>query len=100
MALTREAMPIIFDEPPMIVPTIPLRAVVIGEPRLSLDQHRQLVRWGQRDAGGWRDVGDLLPTRATDFRPDLEFLGPEGSTIGGSDVLAAELEEVVDLVVG
>ena len=62
--------------------------------------HRQLVRWGQRDAGGWRGVGDLLPTRATDFRPDLEFLGPGGSMVCGSDVIAAELEEVVDLVVG
>ena len=48
----------------------------------------------------WQGVGDLLPTRGTDFRPDLEFLGSGGSTVRGSDLIAAELEEVVDLVVG
>src|SRR5215831_3370294 len=41
----------------------------------------------------------LLPTRTADFGPDLEFLGPGSSMRGGSDVIAAEVEEVIDLVV-
>ena len=43
---------------------------------------------------------DLLPTHATDFRPDSEFLGPGSSMLCGSDVIAAEVEEVIDLIVG
>jgi hypothetical protein len=42
----------------------------------------------------------LLPAHATDFGPDLEFLGPRSSLLGGSDVIAAEVEEVIDLIVG
>jgi 5-methylthioadenosine/S-adenosylhomocysteine deaminase len=42
----------------------------------------------------------LLPTGAIDFRPDLECLGPGSSMLGGSDVVAAKVEEVVDLIVG
>ena len=42
----------------------------------------------------------LLPTHPTDFDPDLEFLGPESSMLCGSDVIAAEVEEVIDLIVG
>jgi hypothetical protein len=30
------------------------------------------------------------------FDPDLEFLGPGSSMLGGSDMIAAEMEEVVD----
>jgi hypothetical protein len=41
-----------------------------------------------------------LPTQTADFGPDLEFLGPGSSALGGSDVIAAEMEEVVDLIVG
>jgi hypothetical protein len=41
-----------------------------------------------------------LQTRATDFGPDLEFLGPGSSMLGSSDVIAAEVEEVIDLIVG
>ena len=44
--------------------------------------------------------GGLLPTHATDFRPDLEFLGPGSSLLGGSEVIAAKVEEVIDLIVG
>jgi hypothetical protein len=43
---------------------------------------------------------NLLPTHTADFGPDLEFLGTGSSVLGGSDMIAAELEEVVDLVVG
>jgi len=42
----------------------------------------------------------LLATHATDFGPDPEFLGPGSSMLCGSDVIAAEVEEVIDLIVG
>jgi hypothetical protein len=42
----------------------------------------------------------LLATHTADFGPDLEFLGPGCSMLGGSDMIAAEMEEVVDLIVG
>jgi hypothetical protein len=41
-----------------------------------------------------------LQTHATDFGPDPEFLGPRSSMLGGSDVIAAGVEEVIDLIVG
>jgi hypothetical protein len=41
----------------------------------------------------------LSPTRTADFGPDLEFLGPGSSMLCGA-VIAMEVEEVVDLVVG
>ncbi len=47
-------------------------------------------------SGHW----DLLPTYITDFGPDPEFLGPGSSMLCGSDVIAAEVEEVIDLIVG
>jgi hypothetical protein len=34
------------------------------------------------------------------IRPDLECLGPGSSVLGSSDVIAAEVEEVIDLIVG
>jgi hypothetical protein len=45
-------------------------------------------------------IGDLLATRAADFRPDLECLGPGSSMLGGGDMIAAEVEQVIDLIVG
>src|SRR5215831_2627540 len=45
-------------------------------------------------------VRNLSLTHTGDFGPDLEFLGPESSVLGGSDVIATEVEEVIDLVVG
>jgi bifunctional non-homologous end joining protein LigD len=45
-------------------------------------------------------IGGLLPIHATDFGPDPEFLGPGSSMLCGSDVIAAEVEEVIDLIVG
>jgi hypothetical protein len=41
-----------------------------------------------------------LPTDTADFVPDFEFLRPGSSVLGGSDMVAAEVEEVVDLIVG
>jgi len=37
---------------------------------------------------------------AADFGPDPECLRPGGSVLGGSGVIAAEVEEIVDLIVG
>ena len=45
-------------------------------------------------------VKDLSLTHTADFDPDLEFLGFGSSVLGGSDVIATEVEEVIDLVVG
>jgi hypothetical protein len=45
-------------------------------------------------------IGNLRPTHATDFGPDLECLGPGSSVLGSSDVIAAEAEEVIGLIVG
>jgi hypothetical protein len=77
-----------------------LTALWDGDDGVKRGRHRQLVRSGQPDAGDWQGGADLLPTRATDFCPDLEFLGPESSMLRGSDVIATEVEEVIDLVVG
>jgi hypothetical protein len=68
--------------------------------RYYLGRYRQLVWSGQPDAGDWQGVGDLFLARATDFRPDLEFLDPGSSMGRGSDMIAAEVEELIDLVVG
>jgi nitroreductase len=64
-------------------------------------RHRQLVGSGQADLGDWEVHQQFISlTNAADFRPDLECLGPRGSVLGGSDVIAAEMEQVVDLIVG
>ena len=47
-------------------------------------------------SGHW----DLLPTHPTDFGPEPEFLGPGSSMLCGSDVIATEVEKVIDLIVG
>jgi hypothetical protein len=45
--------------------------------------------------------GDLHHSgNAADFCPDLECLRPGGSVLGGSEVIAAEVKKVVDLIVG
>jgi hypothetical protein len=43
---------------------------------------------------------NLVPTHAADFGPDLESLAPASSVLGSSHVIAAEMEEVIDLIVG
>jgi hypothetical protein len=42
----------------------------------------------------------LLPTNITGFGPDLKFLVPRSSMPCGGDAIAAEVEEVIDLIVG
>ena len=63
--------------------------------------YRQLVASGQLNlrppAVGLRIYRQ---PHTADFGPDLEFVGPGSSVLGGSDVIATELEEVIDLVVG
>ena len=54
---------------------------------------------------GWKQaigtcIRNLLPTHTADFGPDLEFFGPGCSVLDGSAMIAAEMEEVVDLIVG
>jgi len=63
-------------------------------------RHRQLVASGRLNLRYRRPNQSSLQTATADFGPDLEFLGPGGSVLGGSDMIAAEMEEVVDLIVG
>jgi len=56
----------------------------------------RVTRMQASGSGHW----GLLPTHITDFGPDLKFLGPRSSMLCGSDVIAAEVEEVIDLIVG
>ena len=42
---------------------------------------------------------NLVATHTADFSPDLECLAPGSSVLGSSDVIAAEVEEVIDLIV-
>lgn len=51
---------------------------------------------GQRQ---WK-LTELLPTHTADLSPNLKFLGPGSSMLGSSDMIAAEMDEVVDLIVG
>jgi hypothetical protein len=55
---------------------------------------------GQLNSDDRQWIENLLPTHTADFGPDLEFFGPGCSALGGSAMIAAEMEEVVDLVVG
>ena len=48
---------------------------------------------------GKMSQGSLLPN-AADFRPDVKSLGPGSSVLSGSDMIPAEVEEVIDLTVG
>ena len=57
---------------------------------------------GRLDSRGWAsNVGDLYRngSAAANFRPHPECLHPGTSVFGGSDVIATEMEKVVDLIV-
>ena len=75
-----------------------LRRLNQGEKDLNRD--RQLVASGQLNWVSGKGNRSSLQTHTADFGPDLELLGPGSSVLGGSDVIAAEMEEVVDLIVG
>ena len=51
---------------------------------------------------GKMSQGSLLPNAAdaADFRPDVGSLGPGSSVLSSSDMIAAEVEQVIDLIVG
>ena len=67
---------------------------------LRQKRHRQLVASGQLNLRQRRWNQSSLQTDTADFGPDLEFLGPGGSVLGGSDMITAKMEQVVDLIVG
>jgi hypothetical protein len=81
-----------------------LRPPAAGDPCNKVTyRHRQLRgRWsaGSDRLGGIRCENLCHLTNAADFRPDLECPRPGSSVLGGSDVIAAETEEVIDLIVG
>jgi hypothetical protein len=56
----------------------------------------QVTRMEASGSGHW----GLLLTHITDFGSDPKFLGPRSSMLCSSDVIAAEVEEVIDLIVG
>ena len=62
--------------------------------------HRQLVGSGQPDLGGWKMSQGLTLPNAADFRPEVEALAPGSSVLGGSDMAAADIKQVIDLIVG
>jgi len=55
-----------------------------------------------RSAGFRRpeDIPGSHTTNTADFCREVEALAPGSSVLGGSDMSAAEVEEVVDLIVG
>jgi len=63
-------------------------------------RHRQLVASGRLNLRYRQGNSNLLPTHTADFGPDLEFVVPGSSVLGGSDMIAAEMEQIVDLIVG
>src|SRR4051794_1706943 len=74
-----------------------LSAVMVGR----FSRHRQV------DAGKDREAASLIGATAScgsfgarDLSPDREGLRPDGSVLGGGEVIAVKMKEVVDLVVG
>ena len=65
-----------------------------------VDGHRQLVASGRLNLRYRQGNSNLLPTHTAEFGPDLEFVVRGSSVLGGSDMIAAEMEQVVDLIVG
>src|SRR4051812_22160591 len=65
------------------------------------------LRHRQVDAGKDREAASLIGATAScgsfgarDLSPDREGLRPDGSVLGGGEVIAVQVEEVVDVVVG
>jgi hypothetical protein len=76
-----------------------LQATVVRSAQEFLG-HRQLVASGQLTCVADHGTKNLLPTHTADFGPDLEIFHPGSPVLGGSDMIAAEMEKVVDLIVG
>jgi hypothetical protein len=83
----------------------------MSDPHAAIDPHRcagvddqvgtvnlsgRVSRMQAIGKGHWK----FILTNAADFRPDLERLSPGSSMLGGSNVIAAEMKQVVDLIVG
>ena len=45
-------------------------------------------------------IKNSSPSDTADFGPELELLRPSSSELGGSDMIATEIRQVVDLIVG
>ena len=68
--------------------------------RLTPEGTVNLISSGRDKAHEGRSHERLCQSgHASDLGPDLEGLGPGGSILDGGDVVAAEVEEIVDLVV-
>src|SRR5689334_9269325 len=64
------------------------------------ERHRQLDGSGRDKAQEGRSHEGLCPSgHAGDLSPGLEGLSPGGSVLSGGAVIAAEVEEIVDLIV-
>jgi hypothetical protein len=68
----------------------------------ALKRHRQLI---EPRSAGLRRLATLVgglhrSSKAADFCPDPKSLRPGGSVLGRSDVIAGEMEQVVNLIVG
>src|SRR4051812_13269627 len=64
-------------------------------------RHRQLDWLWSRQGRRGRPNERLCPSGdAADLGPGLEGPGPGGSVLGGREVIAAEVEQVLDLIVG
>jgi len=90
---------------------LPIAAAVIGwaqyeqaQQKRTSDERRQLA--GDSPQGGrgqFEAMNRFQPTSAARlliFRPDPKCLRRGSSVFGGSDVIAAEMEPVADLIVG
>jgi hypothetical protein len=62
-----------------------------------LNWHCQLIR-PSRDKPTWRRLNHS--GNAADFGPHPECLRPGDAVLDGSGVIAAEVEEIIDLIVG
>src|SRR3954471_293691 len=76
------------------------RAASPGMDRVTVDGTVNLIGSGRDKAHEGRSHERLCPSgHAGDLSPGLEGLGSGGSILGGGAVIAAEVEQVVDLVV-
>ena len=76
-------------------------AAVPGAAHQLPERHRQVKLEGDGEASKLARAANLCGgLGASDLGPDREGLRADGSVLGGRKVIAAEVEEVVDLVVG
>jgi hypothetical protein len=57
-------------------------------------RHRQLVASGRLNLRYRQGNSNLLPTHTADFGPDLEFVVPGSSVLGGSDMIRASAMQI------